>query len=111
MIEEIDAIIDGWQSQPNAQDMYGMSFPMSAFDAGLTLQVNRMPPEKAQTYLSNTCLVRKYQNCAKTWFGVLLDARDFISLRNAVVISYPWEFDKNLAQAVSQYPAKKKRLQ
>ena len=110
MIEKIDTIIEEWQSQPNAEHIYGMSFPMPDLDAGLTIHINRLPLEKAEIHLSNTCLVRKYVSRAKTWFGILLDARDFITLRNARMISYPWEFDEKLAQAVNQYPAKKERM-
>ena len=109
VIRQIDAAVNGWRRQPNAQHMHGMSLSISGLDAGLTIQANRIPQAKAETYLANNCLVRKYESRATTWFGVLLDARDFATLRHAVVISYPWEPDKELARAIGRYPAKKKR--
>ena len=60
-------------------------------DAGLTIQANRIPQAQAEIYLANNCLVRKYESRVTTWFGVVLDARDFATLRHAVVISYPWQ--------------------
>ena len=110
VIRQIDAAVNGWRRQPNAQHMHGMSLSISGLDAGLTIQANRIPQAQAATYLANNCLVRKYESRATTWFGVLLDARDFATLRHAVVISYPWEPDKELARAIGRYPAKKKRL-
>ena len=110
VIQQIDAAISEWRKQPNAKHMHGMSLSISGLDAGLTIQANRIPQAQAETYLANNCLVRKYESRATTWFGVLLDARDFATLRHAVVISYPWETDKELAQAIGRYPAKKKRL-
>ena len=87
-----------------------MSLSISGLDAGLTILANRIPQTQAETYLANNCLVRKYESRTTTWFGVLLDARDFATLRHAVVISYPWETDKELEQAIGRYPAKRKRL-
>ena len=110
VIRQIDAAVNGWRRQPNAKHMHGMSLSISGLDAGLTIQANRIPQAQAETYLANNCLVRKYESRASTWFGVLLDARDFATLRHAVVISYPWEPDKELARAIGRYPAKKKRL-
>ncbi len=110
VIRQIDAAVNGWRRQPNAKHMYGMSLSISGLDAGLTIQANRIPQAQAETYLANNCLVRKYESRATTWFGVLLDARDFATLRHAVVISYPWQPDKELARALGRYPAKKKRL-
>ena len=110
VIRQIDAAVDGWRRQPNAQHMHGMSLSISGLDAGLTIQANRMPQAQAETYLANNCLVRKYESRAATWFGVLLDARDFTTLRHAVLISYPWQPDKELELEIGRYPAKKKRL-
>ena len=110
VIRQIDAAVNGWRRQPNAKHTYGMSLSISGLDAGLTIQANRIPQAQAETYLANNCLVRKYESRASTWFGVLLDARDFATLRHAVVISYPWAPDKELARAIGRYPAKKKRL-
>lgn len=110
VIRQIDAAVDGWRRQPNAQHMHGMSLSISGLDAGLTIQANRMPQAQAEIHLANNCLVRKYESRATTWFGVLLDARDFTTLRHAVVISYPWEPDRELALAIGRYPARKKRL-
>ena len=111
VIRQIDVAVDGWRRQPNAKHMHGMSLSISGLDAGLTIQANRLPQAQAETYLANACLVRKYESRATTWFGVVLDARDFATLRHAVVISYPWQPDKELARAIGRFPAKKKRFQ
>ena len=87
VIRQIDAAVNGWRRQRNAKHMHGMSLSISGLDAGLTIQANRTPQTQAETYLANNCLVRKYESRATTWFGVLLDARDFATLRHAVVIS------------------------
>ena len=110
VIQQIDAAIDGWRRQPNAKHMYGVSLSISGADAGLTIQANRLPQAQAETYLGNNCLVRKYESRVTTWFGVVLDARDFATLRHAVVISYPWQPDKELAGAIGRFPAKRKQL-
>ena len=110
VIRQIDAAVDGWQRQPNAKHMHGMSLSISGLDTGLTIQANRIPRAQAETYLADNCLVRKYESRAKTWFGALLDARDYTTLRHVVVISYPWEPDEGLAQAIGKFPAQKKRL-
>ena len=110
VIQQIDAAVDGWRRQPTAKHMYGLSLSIAGADAGLTIQANLLPQIQAETYLANNCLVRKYESRATTWFGVILNARDFATLRHAVVISYPWEIDKEVEQAIDRFPAKKKRL-
>ena len=110
VIQQIDAAIDAWRRQPNAKQMYGLSLSISGLNAGLTIQANRLPHREAETYLANNCLVRKYESRVTTWFGVLLDARDFETLRHAVVISYLWQPDKELARAISRFPAKREKL-
>ena len=110
VVRQIDAAVSKWRKQPNSKHRYGMSLSISGLDAGLTIQANRIPQAQAEINLSNNCLVRKYESRTTTWFGVLLDARDFATLRHAVVISYPWETDKELARAIGRYPAKRKRL-
>ena len=110
VIRQVDAAVSGWRKQPNAKHMYGMSLSISGLDAGLTILANRIPQTQAETYLANNCLVRKYESRTTTWYGVLLDARDFATLRHAVVISYPWETDKELELAIGRYPAKEEAL-
>ena len=110
VIQQIDGAVDGWRRQRNGKHIHGMSLSIPGLDAGLTMQANRIPQGQAETYLANNCLVRKYESRATTWFGVLLDARDFATLRHAVVISYAWQPDKELARAIGRYPAKKKRF-
>ena len=48
VIRQIDAAVDGWRRQPNAQHMHGMSLSISGLDAGLTIQANRMPQAQAE---------------------------------------------------------------
>ena len=110
VIQHIDTAIDEWRRQPNAKNMYGLSLSISGADAGLTIQANRIPQAQAETYLAKNCLVRKYESRVTTWFGVVLDARDFATLRHAVVISYPWQPDKELEGAIGRFPAKKRRV-
>ena len=110
LVRQIDAAVDGWRRQPNAKHMHGISLSISGLDAGLTIQANRLPQAQAEVYIANNCLVRKYESRASTWFGILLDARDFTTMRHAVVISYPWQPDKELARAIGRYPAKKTPL-
>ena len=110
VIQQIDTAIDEWRRQPNSKNMYGLSLSISGADAGLTIQANRIPQAQAETYLANNCLVRKYESRVTTWFGVVLDARDFATLRHAVVISYPWQPDKELEGAIGRFPAKKRRV-
>ena len=110
VIQQIDAAIDGWRNQPNADHMYGMSMSMSDADFGLTIQANRLPQVQAENHLVNTCHVRKYEGRVTTWVGVVLDAHDFSTLRHAVVTSYAWEPDEELERAIDRFPAKRIRL-
>lgn len=107
LVLKIDAAVEGWRSQPSRNQMHGLSMSIRGADTGLTIQANELSRARAEIYLRNNCLVRKYESRARTWFGMVLDGRDFGSLRHAVVISYEWEPDENLAQAVSQFPARR----
>ena len=106
----LDAAIDGWRNQGSRKGGYAMSMLMRELDAGLTIQANRLPQARAQNYLANMCHVRKYESRVSTWFGMVLDGRGFSTLRHAVVISYEWEEDEDLAAAAAQFPAKRVRL-
>ena len=83
---------------------------MRELDAGLTIQANRLPQANAKNYLANMCHARKYESRVSTWFGMVLDGRDFSTLRHAVVIGYEWEADEDLAAAVGRFPANRVRL-
>ena len=106
LVQKIDSAIEGWSKQSGGRQTHGLSVSMQRADTGLTIQANQLPPSRAEILLRNTCLVRKYESQVTKWFGMVLDVRNLASLRHAVVISYEWEPDEELAKAANRFPGK-----
>lgn len=109
VVQQIDTVVDGWRNCPNRDGMYGFSMSISGADTGLTLLANCLPQRETEIYAANTCLVRKYESRVTTWFGVVLDGRDFTTLRHVRVVSYTWEADEALAKAARRFGGKRVR--
>ena len=106
LIEQIDAAVDEWRRQRDRNRMHGLSLSIRGADAGLTILANRLGQAKAEKHLAGTCVVRKYESRVTTWYGMVLDGSDCRTLRHAVVISYGWEPDEEVANAMGRFPAR-----
>lgn len=66
--------------------------------AGLTIHSNYKEDEQAKADLKRHCLIRKYSQKARKWFGIVIDP-DSGLIRFGLKIEAPWKFDPSIETA------------
>lgn len=70
-------------------------FGMGFGDAGLTVHANPAPEAEAREFLRAHCTLKKHQQKADTWYGLLVDAASG-DICEALRVHYPWSPDPAL---------------
>ena len=78
-------------------------FAMAFDDSGLTIHCNNRPKHEAADKLFNHCILRKYAQKARSWFGLVLWPADG-SVRIGIKLEGDWIQDPLMDEAVRHMP-------
>jgi hypothetical protein len=73
-------------------------FGTAILGTGVTIHANDLPEDTARERLEAHCRLKKHQQRAEVWYGVLIDAKTG-ALRSALRLDDPWEPDEALDEA------------
>ena len=80
-------------------------FGMGFGDTGLTVHANSAPAAAARDFLHKHCTIKKHQQKAAAWYGLLIDPASG-KLRDGLQLNYQWEPDPLLDEVASTLRAK-----
>lgn len=70
---------------------------------GLTIHCNNDPMNVAGKKLESHCVIRKYTQKAKSWFGICLDP-DSLSIRFGLGLDYEWKWSVDMEDIARHFP-------
>lgn len=69
--------------------LHDLTVSIGEANEGICIHCNPAPPQEAVDKLTAHCLLRKYAQRARKWFGLCVDARG--NILTGVALNFPWE--------------------
>ncbi|WP_166367241.1 SEC-C metal-binding domain-containing protein [Pseudomonas akapageensis] len=84
-------------------------FALPKHSTGLTIHCNEDSLEVAGNRLRGLCTLRKYEQKAKSWFGICISPNN-AKLKFGISLTEPWEHSSELDEATKRMPKPQQRL-
>lgn len=90
-----------------ALDLRQHDFSLGDASGGITVHSSHTIDNQSMEKLAAHCAMKKYQNRADNWFGLMLKHSPSDAVRGAVGLKFTWEESESMDEAVEAFPSHK----